>query len=154
MLIVAALVVAVVGVNRDTSHADSPVVPVTRADESPGLDETADSRDGAVPVATSGQTIAGPAVSASHLTAMRFDLEANAECWVEAVVDGERLVYRLMRAGDRETIESGGDIVLRVGNPGALTYSLNGSRGEPLGKAGIPVTVRFTNQGERVQLAS
>jgi hypothetical protein len=59
-----------------------------------------------------------------------------------------------MQPGERQTIESEREIVLRVGNPAALTYSINGTTGEPLGRPGVPVTVRFTNGGERATLAS
>jgi hypothetical protein len=163
VLIVAALLVAVVSVNRSdtpdqpavdgqafvgeqvsaesgrTASEDpavataGPVVPPAVAGGGPGLPE----RLGGVP--------SGP---------LRFDIQTQGECWIEAVVDGRRLVYRLMQPGERQTIESEREIVLRVGNPAALTYSINGAAGEPLGRPGVPVTVRFTNGGERATLAS
>jgi hypothetical protein len=92
---------------------------------------------------------ATPAVASA-----RFQFEAQAPCWVEAVVDGRKVVYRLMQRGDREAIDPGHEIVLRIGDPGAFTYSVNGSPGAPLGKPGVPITVRFTSEGQRLQLAS
>jgi len=40
-------------------------------------------------------------------------------------------------------------VVLRVGDPAALTYSINGQPGGPLRSAGMPVTVRFTGDGRQ-----
>jgi cytoskeletal protein RodZ len=142
-LVVAALVIAVVTVNQRSTGPD-------QAAESagPGTSAGSERAGDPAPVATAGQRQAAVvAAGTSGVSQLRFDMEAQGECWVEAVVDGRRVVYRLMRPGERATLESGGEIVLRVGDPGALTYSVNGTPGKPLGRAGIPVTVRFTNQG-------
>jgi cytoskeleton protein RodZ len=150
LLVVAALLAAFTGLNRYITSPDEN----SRADAGAGqaLDAvgatTAGGIDAVAAVATTGRkppAVAGPASSSTAM--LRFDLEAEGECWVEAVVDGQRVVYRLMQRGERQTIESHGEIVLRVGDPGALTYRVNGAPGKPLGRAGIPVTVRFTNQG-------
>ena len=149
-LVVAALLVAVISMNRNGS-GDAAPTPVQAAEDVAAAETgaVATARSNAVqPVATAGDTL--PAVIAAagpSSGTLRFDLQAQAECWVEAVVDGRRVVYRLMQPGERETIESAGEIVIRVGDPAALSYSLNGTPGKPLGRAGIPVTVRFSNQG-------
>lgn len=141
VLIVAALLVAVISFNRDSSSdVPAPATNVAAAEaDAPAAVPSAG--DGLQPVATAGQ-------------GLRFEMRAEATCWVEAVVDGRRLVYRLMQPGERETIDVTGEVVLRIGDPAALTYSVNGRPGEPLGKAGTPVTVRFTSEGRREVLAS
>ena len=148
-LVVAALLVAVVSMNRsgvdDEASAPLPARDDVAAGESGAV---ATARSSAVqPVATAGHKPPATASAAVQPVALRFDLQTHAECWVEAIVDGRRVVYRLMQPGERETIESGVEIVLRVGDPAALSYSLNGAPGKPLGRAGIPVTVRFSNRG-------
>jgi hypothetical protein len=70
------------------------------------------------------------------------------------MVGGRKIVYRLMQPGERQSINVDGEIVLRVGDPGAFTYSVNGMPGQPLGKAGIPVTVRFSGAGQPEPLAA
>jgi hypothetical protein len=154
VLIVAALLVAVVSVNRSNTSADTVIVPVSRGEEGGrAADEAAIGSAAVQPVATSGQTL--PALGAgTALSTLRFDIQAQGPCWVEAIVDGRRLVYRLMRPGESQTIESEREIVLRVGDPGAVTYSINGTVGEALGRSGVPVTVRFTSGGERATIAS
>ena len=66
-------------------------------------------------------------------------------CWVSAVADGERVVYRLMQPGERTLVEARSAITLRVGDAGAVAYSINGATGRPLGRNGEAVTVRITN---------
>jgi hypothetical protein len=49
-----------------------------------------------------------------------------------------------LNAGDRRRIEVRDALVLRVGDPAACAFSINGHAGRPLGAAGVPVTVRIT----------
>jgi cytoskeletal protein RodZ len=74
----------------------------------------------------------------------RVELQADRECWISATVDGRLVLARLLKAGERETLEASEIVTLRVGEPGALRYSINGRPGEPLGRPGQPVTVRIT----------
>ena len=58
-----------------------------------------------------------------------------------------------MNAGDRETVTARVAVSLRVGDPAALTFSVNGAAGRTLGDAGRPVTVTITPQNYRDYLA-
>jgi cytoskeleton protein RodZ len=152
VLMVAALLVAVVGVNQSNLPDEPEIVPLAGSQDAamPAVERT--SAPGVVqPVATTGPALPQAAAGTSPL---RFDIQTQGPCWVEAIVDGRRMVYRLMQPGERQTIESEREIVLRVGDPAALSYSINGAAGEPLGRPGMPVTVRFTVGGERATLAS
>ena len=158
-LVVVALIVAVVSVNRsDTWSVDSPepsVVAQTRAEDlSSHIVRDAAPVETGRPVATTGQLTPPGAPAQATLTSARFQIQAQAPCWVEVVVDGRKVVYRLMLPGERETIDPERELVLRVGDPSALSYFVDGAPGAPLGKPGIPVTVRFTNEGQRIHLAS
>ena len=77
---------------------------------------------------------------------MRIDLAPQAACWIEATADGERVIYKLLNPGDRYAIEGYEDLVLRVGEPAALAFSLNGAKGRSLGPAGHPTTVHITRE--------
>ena len=125
-LIVAALFIAVVSLNRNTDTNDQPVAQAGEA--------------GAA------VTEAGQAVATSG-TGIRIELRAQAPCWVRAVVDGETVFARLLQPGETETVTGQRDIVMRVGDPSALSYSINGRPGELLGAAQVPVTVRFGPDG-------
>ena len=147
VLIVAALLVAVISFNRSAASGDATATAIPPAPPPPAIG--AETATAAVqPAAISADELQAVATSGASL---RFDLEAQGPCWVEAVADGRRLVYRLMLPGERETIDADREVVLRIGDPAALTYSVNGRPGAPLGQAGTPVTVRFTTEG--VQLA-
>jgi transcriptional regulator with XRE-family HTH domain len=131
-LIVATLFVAVLVLNRDASkHTSPPVEPAQRAD-SAADDTTRPAPAGAV--ATNG-------------SAMQFDISAQGPCWVRAVVDGEPVFARILQPGERQTLIAQRDVVIRVGDPAAFSYSINGKPGPILGTAGTPVTVRFAANG-------
>lgn len=124
-LIVAALFVGVVVMNRSTGPGDQPDVSQTTDSVASG---------GIQPVGTNG-------------TAIHIEMLAQRPCWVRAVVDGEVAFARLMQAGDKETVTGQRDVVMRIGDPSALSYSVNGRPGESLGAAEVPVTVRFGADG-------
>jgi cytoskeleton protein RodZ len=90
----------------------------------------------AVPVGTSGSSVAAKAQLA-------IEIHPQGPCWVDVTADGEHRVARLMNAGDRETVTAGEDLTLRVGDPGAFAFSINGVAGRSLGPEGHPVTVRI-----------
>jgi transcriptional regulator with XRE-family HTH domain len=72
---------------------------------------------------------------------------AQDHCWVRAVVDGQPTLERLLQPGETQSFTAQHDIVLRVGDPAAFSYSVNGLAGKPLGEANEPVTVRFGTDG-------
>jgi cytoskeletal protein RodZ len=67
-----------------------------------------------------------------------------AECWVSLRVDGQEVLRRIMRAGERETRAVAREAVVEVGNAGAFAYSINGRAGKPLGAEGQVRTLRLT----------
>jgi cytoskeleton protein RodZ len=81
--------------------------------------------------------------------ALRLDIRAQGLCWVSATADGRRVVYRLMRQRDHETIAFEDEVILRVGDPAALALAINGMPGRPLGRAGEAVTIHITRENHR-----
>ena len=126
-LIVAALLIAVISMNRDTAQDATGKAAAAAS----GSDA---SSDPAQPVATAG-------------SGLRIELRAEGPCWVGAVADGQPALARLLQPGDTETLTAQRDIVLRVGDPGALSYSVNGRAGQPLGVAHVAATVRLGADG-------
>jgi cytoskeleton protein RodZ len=96
--------------------------------------------------ATEEAAFANAAVSDAGAQSLRLEIRLNGPCWVSAVADGERVVYRLMQPGERTLVEARSLITLRVGDAGAVAYSINGTPGRPLGWSGEAVTVRITNE--------
>jgi cytoskeleton protein RodZ len=127
-LIVAALLIGVISMNRDTAQDTSGKATAATA---PGPSA---SSDAARPVATAG-------------SGLQIELRAHGLCWIRADTDGQPALARLLQPGDTETLTAQRDIVLRVGDPAALSYSVNGRAGQPLGVANVAVTVRVRADG-------
>jgi cytoskeleton protein RodZ len=104
------------------------------------------------PSAADGRT---PAVIKTAPSAQRLTvaLVATGPCWISATVDGERVVERELRAGERQ-IFVGRDIVLNVGDAAAVDVTLNGVGARRLGNSGQVVTVRMTPANFREYLAT
>ena len=80
---------------------------------------------------------------------MRMELQPQGPCWIEATADGSRVIYRLLNAGDRYALEGYEDLVLKVGDPAALLFTIDGSKGRQIGPAGQPTTVHITRENSR-----
>ena len=97
-----------------------------------------------------------PPKGGSHVAAVvetappiQIEVLASAPCWLEATADGELVIYELMDAGERATIDAEETLLLRVGDPSAIVYRINGVAGRALGPAGRPVTVEITEESLR-----
>jgi hypothetical protein len=64
--------------------------------------------------------------------------------WVQAVADGERVLYELVDSDQHRVITARQDIVFRVGDAEAFQYTVNSVRGRPLGGAGEVRDIRIT----------
>ena len=133
--IAAALLIALVVVNRYTSQGEQPAA--AAATPAPPIERPVDSP---APVATTGGGI-------------QIEMRAQAPCWVRAVVDGQLAFARLLQPGETQTLSGERDITVRVGDPPALSYSINGRSGPPLGAAKQPVTVRFDTSGQATRVS-
>lgn len=97
--------------------------------------------------ATAGSREPTRAVAADGV--LHVDIRPQGLCWLAASSDGTRVVYRLMQPGEQQTIEVHDEVVLRVGDPAAFAFSINGMSGRSLGRAGEAVTVHITTQNYR-----
>ena len=89
-------------------------------------------------VATSGTT---RGTDALHLA-----IAPIGPCWVRATVDGQPVLAKLFAAGDRVQVDAPSDVTLRVGDPAAFAFSINGAPARIPGAPGQPVTVRITKE--------
>jgi cytoskeletal protein RodZ len=85
----------------------------------------------------------GPAPAAERMVVR---LAASAPCWVSVVVDGEPLLERELEAGEHEVAEMRQNLVLRAGNAGALSLTIDGAAARPLGRLGQVVTARLDRE--------
>jgi cytoskeleton protein RodZ len=82
-------------------------------------------------------------------TPLRFEFALQAPCWISANADGTPVLSRLLQAGERHTIEVDNELVMRIGEPGAVRLSINGEPARPLGRPGEPLNVRITRENFR-----
>ncbi|MBI4477385.1 MAG: DUF4115 domain-containing protein [Acidobacteria bacterium] len=91
----------------------------------------------------------GPVSAPEDSAELEIEFRATGPCWVSATADGQLVVYRLLQDGDRELVTAREELVLRVGDPQAFEYRINGAPGRPLGLAATPITVRITQDNYR-----
>ena len=94
----------------------------------------------AVPVVASASDVA--AIDAPGLVRVR--VTASAECWISAVADGVRVWQGRLGPGDDVDVEARTLLTLRVGDAGAVTYTIDGAPAKALGAPGQPATVVLT----------
>jgi cytoskeletal protein RodZ len=142
VLVAAALVVGLMSLNRYAASgsvdaiAATPAKPVVANPVATTQVATTlvAAKPEAEPVATTG-------------TGIRIEMNAEGLCWVKAVADDQLAFARLLLPGETETLTARRDITVRIGDPASFSYSINGSPGQPLGVANVPVTVRFETDG-------
>lgn len=139
MLLVGAVVGIVVYQMRPVDPANDGVVLETPAVSPPATDAPQT-------VGTSSGTAAGDVSAAATSGEVRLELHPTAPCWATVVVDGKRVLSRLIAAGERETVVVSRTAVLTVGDAGACAFSLNGRPARPLGKSGQVRTARISPQ--------
>jgi cytoskeleton protein RodZ len=79
--------------------------------------------------------------------AVRVELTADESVWVLARSDGKYLFSGTLGAKESRTIEAQNTVVLRLGNAGGVTITLNGKPVGPVGPRGQVRTVQFTSGG-------
>jgi len=88
--------------------------------------------------------------TAGHV--LHLEVKPSGDCWLSATADGQRVIYRLMTAGDRTQIDVQNEVVLVVGNPATCAFDINGTSVRQLGAPGQPVTVHLTRDNFEVYL--
>jgi cytoskeletal protein RodZ len=121
------------------------------ADETEANAMTAAARDGADDRASSSGAndlmLAGGNDEAG--APLRLKLQLSNPSWISVYADGQRVVYRLVHAGESLRVEATRAITLHAGDAGAVDYALNGEHAQPLGGIGQVRTVRFTGHGRQ-----
>jgi cytoskeleton protein RodZ len=79
--------------------------------------------------------------------AVRVELTADESVWVLARSDGKYLFSGTLGAKESRTIEATSTVLLRLGNAGGVTITLNGKPVGPVGPKGQVRTVQFTSGG-------
>jgi cytoskeleton protein RodZ len=75
---------------------------------------------------------------------LHLDVKPSGDCWLSATADGQRVIYRLLTAGDRAQVDAHDEVVLLVGDPSTCVFDINGAGVRQLGAPGQPVTIHLT----------
>jgi len=90
-------------------------------------------------------TPVGPAVGSQRPSdGLTIALDTRDRCWIGATLDGKRKLERLMKRGETTILHALDEVVLKTGNAGALSLTINGLAAAPLGRKGQTVTTRIT----------
>jgi cytoskeleton protein RodZ len=106
----------------------------------------------ATPIGTAGPKNDQKPTDAAAGHALHLNIKPSGDCWLSATADGQRVVYRLMTAGESTQIDAQNDIVLVVGDPATCAIDINGTSIRRLGAAGQPVTVHLTRDNFQTYL--
>jgi cytoskeleton protein RodZ len=87
-----------------------------------------------------------PAVVETTSAVMVLEFDLTGDCWVEMSIDGAKPVARLFRSGEQQRIEAVREVLLDVGDAGALRLEIDGQRARSLGNAGARVRTRITRE--------
>jgi transcriptional regulator with XRE-family HTH domain len=139
LAVCAAIVAAAVAVPRWILSSGDPSVgaPTLAAVGTGGVQPADAGQTPATSLTTQPQVaVGGPTVT--------LGLRAVDEVWVQADVDGQRLAYGLIPAGTERTFVARTSLSLRIGDAGAVEYTIDGVRGAPLGPRGFVRELHLT----------
>jgi cytoskeletal protein RodZ len=140
LVISVVLVILWLGRERPAARGSTPVPPASRA-STPSTPIAPPRENRSV-----GTTGVQPTAS-SRLGALQLAIEASRPCWVVLTVDGERVIYRLLQAGEHASTPVKDRAVLHAGDAAALAVRINGRKQTRIGPAGEARTVEITPAG-------
>ena len=85
---------------------------------------------------------------------LRLTLSPRATCWVWVQADGVQALAELLQAGDERELRAREEILIKVGDAGAMAFAINGAAGRALGASGAVVTARITPQNYKTYLVA
>ena len=115
----------------------------------PGRSTPTSSRPG-VPAATNPATSGQPSQAgqnsdtATAQLPLQVELVALRKVWMRVTVDGDRAIEQEVEEGQRLRFGANKAIVVRAGDAGAVTISVDGEAAAPLGRGGQPATRTVT----------
>ena len=77
---------------------------------------------------------------------LSIQFEFSADCWVRVAADGQVVLERVIKAGEKHSFTADHEVALNVGNAGAFTWTLNGKPARSLGPTGVTRAVRITRE--------
>ena len=94
--------------------------------------------------------VAAVAAKSNPDAAVRLQITAEESVWVLVRTDGKYLFSGTLAPNQVRTVEAGETVLLRLGNAGGVSVTLNGKPVGPLGPKGQIRTVQFTSGGFQI----
>lgn len=92
-----------------------------------------------------GAPVGGAVIAEPHPSeTITVILQTEHASWIAATTDGTRAMYRIVQPGAREILRASEEITVRVGDAGAVRWSVNGRPAELMGRRGEVRDVRVT----------
>jgi cytoskeleton protein RodZ len=101
---------------------------------------------GTVPAVAHQTEPVGTAGTTHDPDVLRLAIAPTGPCWVQATVDGHAVLAKLLAAGERREVEARGNLTLRVGDPSAFAFTINGAPARISSPHGEAVTVHITKE--------
>jgi hypothetical protein len=142
------------GAQRESTAARRADTSASQASARPAVVRTVSDRTASPSAAASTTNAATPAAQQDP-SIVSIVLDARRTSWVRATIDGAADSGRMFAAGETKTLTARQDVVLRVGDAGAVLVSVDGQPAKALGIDGQVVTRRFApRQPRAVALAA
>ena len=128
---------------RTPAAAERPAITVTSAAEAPATAPAGASgppNDALTTATTPAEKPTARGATSDRLTVM---LSVKRRCWISVTVDGQKQIERVLEAGEQRSVDVHRELMLRTGDAGAMSMTLNGADAKPLGRSGEVVTVRL-----------
>ncbi len=122
-----------------------PVTPTTPPQDAQMRPATANAAEGGGATET---TAAVPALKPSG--AVTVEITADEPVWILARTDGKYAFSGTLEANETRTVEAGGIVLLRLGNAGGVTITVNGKPIPVVGPKGQVRTVQLTSGGFQI----
>jgi cytoskeleton protein RodZ len=132
-------------------HADAPPPAPAPEDSTRAASSTFTATSKSDSATTSGEpaeTNSGKPIEAAASVRDRLAvvLSVTRASWVIAFVDGKKVFSRLVDVGEEETLEARRELVLTVGDAGAIVMTINGTVARSLGQMGQTVTAHVNRR--------
>ena len=138
-----ALLILVIGLALWVGRSDAPLEtapPAPIGTSGSGQPAPGPAASSPSPASGSGTVTPGPAGS----TDLVVVLEALKPAWVTATADGKRVIYRTLQPSTRETVRARREMTIRVGNAGAVRWTVGRREPMTMGPIGAVRSVRVT----------
>jgi cytoskeletal protein RodZ len=151
---IAGLLIYLMTTARPDTQTEVQPPPAPTAGTSNPVPESSPSRGVGVPGAEIPRATPAAAEPPAAINGLVVGLKATGACWIGATADGKPAFSRELKAGEQQVLEAASDMVLTVGDAGALQMVINGQAAKPLGRPGQVVVVRLKANDFKSYLAA